>query len=367
MTGQPATPPEANAPDATAAKGLIDQYRTQVNTLTTAKFDPSHPEEIRALEMLADAMAALKMKSPALDQGATKVRDIAGQLGRSKPHAVHTDLIKEGLTAAATAIEDATHQAAVPVTVLSDAQTALSELDPAKPYRPQKEHGDRAFRLIGNALEALAKAQPPVAETPAEPEKQPVAGYEEAPPQLAAQPAPRPSVLATQIAITAGGGFSIFRDSAMSNVMGTGGGWDVRLILGTHYPIGAELAYVGTANPLDRSNVIATQGTTLVSNAFEATLRGGTPAFEHVPLQVFGFAGIGVNAFDLTTHGYGYLGLRDSDTTGVVPLGAGLQINATPNFLIDTRFTYRFMFDNDLAIGRDVDMYTFTARLGYVF
>jgi opacity protein-like surface antigen len=187
------------------------------------------------------------------------------------------------------------------------------------------------------------------------------------PPPVVVQPTQRHDFMSTQVGVEVGGGYADFTpSSSMENATNGGGAWDVRLLLGAHSPLGVELGYVGTANGLHTAG-------TLTSNAAEGNLRLGTPGWIRMPVQIYGFAGAGINRWDVvnsagSTSG-GVVSFREQDTNFVLPFGGGFQFNLDPHFSLDTRFTYRAMFDANVA-GRkdsDLDMITATARLGYIF
>ena len=187
------------------------------------------------------------------------------------------------------------------------------------------------------------------------------------PAPVVVQPTERHEWFNTQIGVAVGGGYADFTPSSrMENATNGGGEWDARLILGAHSPLGIELGYVGTANPYHF-------GGTLTSNAAEGVLKLGTPGWIRMPVQIYGFAGAGVNRFDFVNSSggttAGSLTFREADTNFVLPFGGGFQFNVNPHFSVDTRFTYRAMFDANVADRRDsdLDMLTATARLGYIF
>src|SRR5262245_1542035 len=65
--GQPsAQPAEKPSAETTAAMQAIDQYRAKASNLPRIKPNPSHPEEVRVLLLLSDALSALPQKSPGL-------------------------------------------------------------------------------------------------------------------------------------------------------------------------------------------------------------------------------------------------------------------------------------------------------------
>ena len=170
------------------------------------------------------------------------------------------------------------------------------------------------------------------------------------------------NLIDTQLAVEAGAGYASFAQGPVANATNGGLGWDMRLVFGAHSPIGLELGYVGTSNAL-----AGVSNFTLMSNAFEGDLRLGTPTFGLIPVQAYGFGGAGVNRFSLVHSGVNTTTITDGDTTAEVPAGAGLQFNLSDHVALDTRFTYRFMFDQQVTDRRDnADMYTITARIGFV-
>jgi hypothetical protein len=174
----------------------------------------------------------------------------------------------------------------------------------------------------------------------------------------------------TQMGIMLGGGYADFGGDAMQNLTEGGGAWDFRLVIGAHAPIAIELGYVGTANSVEDSMgaLGMDPNAALVSNAFEGNLRLSTPALRTVPVQLFGFAGAGVNEFDVVNADFNNSPMRNGDTTFVLPAGGGLQLNLTKHVTLDGRFTYRAMFEEDLLLANEnADMYTATARFGWVF
>jgi opacity protein-like surface antigen len=208
-------------------------------------------------------------------------------------------------------------------------------------------------------IENQQPAPPPTTTTVIEPTPPPA--------PVIVEPSRRHDFFSTQVGVEVGGGYADFTpSSAMENATNGGGAWDVRLLLGAHSPLGVELGYVGTANGLHSSG-------TLTSNAAEGNLRLGTPGWLRMPVQIYGFAGAGINRFDIvngsgSTSG-GVVTFREADTNFVLPFGGGLQFNLDPHFSLDTRFTYRAMFVANVAGRRDsdLDMITATARLGYIF
>ena len=366
-SGQQVTVP-AEQPATPEASKKVSDYNTQAQALPQIAPDPRHKAEIKALRSLADALDALPGATDAVRHQSDQVRKAADVLEKSKVTDVHSDTTKEALTDSLAALDALQSSNAVPgmADKMKAAHDAVNKIDETLPFLKEKEVIDDAFVKIADAL-TLAN-QPAVGMV----EKQPVKGQEEAPP-----PTPREEVrqfreehiFGRQIAVEVGGGYASFGAKGLRDITQNGGEWDARAIIGTHTVLGAELAYVGTANELNGRMPGINSNAWIASNAFEGNLRLATPALRMLPVQVFGFAGAGYNRFSLNNvNGINTSPLRGSDNTFVLPAGGGLQFNIGEHVAVDGRFTYRAIFDENL-FGRDhnADMYTATARVGYVF
>ena len=141
--------------------------------------------------------------------------------------------------------------------------------------------------------------------------------------------------------ISAGAGIVDFADdSAMHNTT-VGGTWDVRLATDTRSLLGAEIAYVGTANGVnDRMAANAPDGV-IVGTAVEADARLEPAALLRDALGRFspyGFLGLGINRYSLAGETFrNGVAIDDGDTKMVVPFGAGTRLALTDRFGIDGR------------------------------
>jgi hypothetical protein len=139
-----------------------------------------------------------------------------------------------------------------------------------------------------------------------------------------------------------GGGVTEFSKSATNDRFDTGGAWDVRLGIGNRYWVGVEAAYVGAALNANGS------GSDLRMNGAEGVVRLQYPyTTGRWLVEPFAFGGLGWSHVTLNRAAPG---LKDSDDVGVVPFGAGVTL-AYDHFLLDTRFTYRTSFNEDLVLA----------------
>jgi hypothetical protein len=358
----PETPPEKAGQPVPDASQKVSEYNSQAQGLSAIAPDPRHPAEIKALRTLADALDVMPGATDAVRGSATEIRKSADTLEKSKVTDVHSDTTKEALTSALTALDGL--QSTNPVPGMADkmkaAHDAVAKIDPSLPFLKEKETIDDAFMKVGDAL--MLASQPVVGM-----EKQPVKGEEM--PQPTIRQFREEHLFTTQWAIEAGGGYASFGAKGLRDITQNGGTWDARFVLGVHTVLGAELAYVGTANQLNGRMPGINNNTVIVSNAFEGNLRLATPALRIVPVQAFAFGGAGYNRFSLTNEsGVNNSILHGGDSTFVLPFGGGIQGNIGEHVTVDGRFTYRAQFDENL-LGRDhnADQYTISFRAGYVF
>lgn len=160
-----------------------------------------------------------------------------------------------------------------------------------------------------------------------------------------------------------GGGVTDFAEDDVKDRFGAGGSLDLRLGIGSRYFVGGELAYVGSARAGDGTPA------DLISNGGEAVLRVQYPyASGALLVEPFAFGGIGWSRVELQDAGPG---LKDADDVGFVPFGAGVTLGYG-RLLLDTRFTWRESFDEDLALAAgeapaDLAQWGVTASIGYEF
>jgi hypothetical protein len=175
------------------------------------------------------------------------------------------------------------------------------------------------------------------------------------------------------IAMTVGGGVTGFTDRTMRAVTtdNVGGLWDFHLALGTHVPIGVELAYVGTASSMQSLSGF-TNGT-LVGTAVEGDLRWNI--LWDAPWTPYLFAGLGWQHYSTVdnTLSTADSGMKNSDNVAEFPLGAGLSFRDASGFVFDLRGTFRattnstLLFDPRTSEYASLHTWEASAALGYEF
>jgi hypothetical protein len=179
-----------------------------------------------------------------------------------------------------------------------------------------------------------------------------------------------------QTALTVGGGVAGFVGDTMRNAAEVGASWDVRVLFGTHSPIAFEAGYVGLYNKLQPLGTFALPNNAggsapapyLVQNSFDADVRLNLFPWRVEP---FVLAGIGYNFSRLYRRDQDPISaarFRSSDDQLLVPVGGGVSAYVGRHTTIDARFTYRFVFVNDMVIARPdarFDTWMVSARLGY--
>jgi hypothetical protein len=174
-------------------------------------------------------------------------------------------------------------------------------------------------------------------------------------PSVAGGSAEETSVAPQGVAVQVGGGVTGFSRSASRDVLSTGGYWDVRTIVGTRSYLGAELAYVGSAREVNAPSIAGQP--TMLGNGGEALARVGIPVeLDGVRLTPFAFGGIGYSRLQLVDQRASASGVKEAANALTVPFGAGVGL-AYRHFIMDARFTYRGVFDDDFVAlaGSDVE------------
>jgi hypothetical protein len=179
------------------------------------------------------------------------------------------------------------------------------------------------------------------------------------------------------IAIQLGGGVMGFVQEPAKNLADTGVAWDVRAVFGTRSVLALELAYSGAYQSLSAPGLDAN----LVKNGGEAALRinlGTGSTYGGAMVNPFLFGGVGWNRYDVVNENLNLGVINKSDTSGVIPFGVGLSIGGE-GFMLDTRFTYRRSFNENLiptgtrlpngstTSTAQLDTWEATASLGFEF
>lgn len=149
-----------------------------------------------------------------------------------------------------------------------------------------------------------------------------------------------------------GGGYVDFTNDSMRGITSGGGGWDARLVGGTHSIIGMEAAYVGSARSIDALGLAGNAA--LISNGFEGALRVNIPIIRAASLlEPFGFVGLGYSRYTVTNYDQAVTSdISSGDGIMTVPLGAGLAYGYR-SFMLDARFTYVPTYYNNILASGD--------------
>lgn len=174
------------------------------------------------------------------------------------------------------------------------------------------------------------------------------------------------------IGLMFGGGVTGFTDPALRDLISdkVGGVWNVRVAIGTHIPIGVELAYFGSAAKLQ--TLADDYGGMLIGTTFEAALRYTIlPLADGTP---YVFAGAGWQRYDVRDAQLALAdtGMRDGDQLAEFPLGAGAAYRDRTGWVGDVRGTFRLTTDSSLLAtpsGEHARLYSWeaSAAIGYEF
>lgn len=140
------------------------------------------------------------------------------------------------------------------------------------------------------------------------------------------------------VGVTLGGGIEDFTNHTAHSATNIAGSWDVRVELGTVFPVSLEAAYMGTAQKIDE--LTGTQNANLLGTILESDIKLNVPT--GTSFRPFLFAGMGWRRYDVTDASFTTAdeGIADSDDEMVFPLGGGLRYDYR-GLDADVRFTYR--------------------------
>jgi hypothetical protein len=172
------------------------------------------------------------------------------------------------------------------------------------------------------------------------------------------------------VAFQVGGGIGGFTDGDINNTSNgdVGGVWQFRSTIGSHIPIGVDLAYNGTAYDMQSFGGVTTSET-LIGTNLEGALRWNI--LPHYMINPYIFAGVGWQHYDLNDNTLADQGIDTTDDLAVFPMGAGVGYRDPSGITAELRGTFRaaesttgFLED---ASGQDVrlDTWEATAGIGY--
>lgn len=147
-----------------------------------------------------------------------------------------------------------------------------------------------------------------------------------------------PKLVPLKYAVSAGAGVIQSLDGDTRDVTDVGGTWNLRFTAATRALLGGEIAYVGSAQPIDDRMGLGSDAT-LLANGAEGAFRIGLPNHD---LQPYAFAGVGMVHYSLVDAN------ADLDDNVVFfPAGIGLAYRIKGVYL-DVRGTARAAFDDDI-------------------
>jgi hypothetical protein len=170
-----------------------------------------------------------------------------------------------------------------------------------------------------------------------------------------------------QMSLTIGAGGAGFVQERLSGRVFPGVAYNARFTVGTRSWVAFEASYVGTVNkligPFSREPQV-------IGNGLESDLRIN---FWPGRVEPYAFGGVGFNTWGLHNREIDpatAAGFRDSNTLFIVPVGGGMSGYLGRHFLLDARFTYRFMFNQNFFINQidsRTDQWTVQGNIGYAF
>ena len=144
-----------------------------------------------------------------------------------------------------------------------------------------------------------------------------------------------------------GGGVTGFSRKETRDSFGTGGYWDARALIGSRSFLGAELAYVGSARDASAGGLAGNAA--LLGNGAEAAVRVNLPIESNrLLVEPFLFGGVGWTYYQVINGEGNSSNIKDHANALSIPFGAGVS-TAFNHFMLDARFTYRAVFDDDLV------------------
>jgi opacity protein-like surface antigen len=175
-------------------------------------------------------------------------------------------------------------------------------------------------------------------------------------------PYERPS-LVTGLGMDAeiGGGVQRFIDVGARSITNVGGNWTARLILGTRSHLGAEAAYVGSAQGM---NVLGlSDSAVLVSNGVEGALRFNMLTGDWQP---YALAGYTFRRYTIQNAAVNTSSVLNADNVSEIPVAVGIAYRVQ-GFVADLRFNYNNAFNSALIPDSNLSTYGVSAKVGFEF
>jgi hypothetical protein len=170
--------------------------------------------------------------------------------------------------------------------------------------------------------------------------------------------------------VTVGAGVADYVGGAMRSATETGALWDARYTISHRSLVAFEAGYAGTYNkmqsPVEGSGSVAPY---IINNSLDGDLRLNLLPFR---VQPYVFGGLGYNhasVKNLQDSPAMAQRFNSSDDNLLVPAGGGLAFHLFRHGTIDTRVTYRALFNEKLDRSGDsrTDQWAVSGRWGYAF
>jgi len=143
--------------------------------------------------------------------------------------------------------------------------------------------------------------------------------------------------------LSVGGGVDDFVGDDARATTKVGGGWDVRLTIGTKQWLAGEVSYIGSAQAIDALGLDSSA--VLVGNGVQGALRANLTRNELA--QPFIYAGGAWRRYDLTNESFNTSDVASKDDVFELPVGVGVA-GYLSGFMADLRAEYRGVWGNDL-------------------
>jgi hypothetical protein len=168
------------------------------------------------------------------------------------------------------------------------------------------------------------------------------------------------------VSFQVGGGIGGFTDGDINDISNgdVGGVWQFRSTIGSHIPIGVDLAYNGTAYDLQTFNG-ATTSDSLIGTNLEGALRWNI--LPHYMINPYLFAGVGWQHYDLNDNTLADEGIDTTDDFAVFPMGVGVAYRDPSGLTAELRGVFRAAEDTTFirdASGDSARMDTWEASAG---
>ena len=181
--------------------------------------------------------------------------------------------------------------------------------------------------------------------------------------------------------VSAGAGVVDFSSDAAQHLTTIGQMWSVSVLAWGQKVVAFEAQYTGTHNNFNQVMAPFAPNTAVIGSSLDGNFRLQVPRAiseaKLLGLQPYAFLGAGWNNYWLTNQPISERAVERADNMFMATWGAGSQIYATPHFVLDGRFTFREMINDNLlhtsstgmptVNSQEMNQWAFSARVGYAF